>query len=118
MLAPQMEENILKVVNRWKSWSQLTEFAMLRHGYGISGVWEVRYPKDRAECRFGSEIPENCVYIGGLWDLTGRFEYILPETAYLRILEKALSERKLKKQARSIAILRTELNTEKYSATR
>ncbi len=113
MFAPQMEENILKVVNRWKSWSQLAEFAILRHGYGISGKWEVRYPKDPAECHVGSEIPENCVYICGRWDLTGQFEYLLPETEYLGILEKALSERKLKKQAGSIARLRTELKTGK-----
>lgn len=109
MLDQRTEADITAVISRWQSWSLLAGYALARHGYGIAGVWGVRYPNDLSACGDEPAVPEGHVYICGYWDSSRRFDHILPETAYLAVLVKALSMRKLKHEARSVAALQAAL---------
>ena len=95
---PDLETACLEAIRHWHTLPQLAEFATQRHGYsGGEGVFGLECPSDLDEydrVTRGQFIPPGYLRIyGWWWPQHGEgYEVFVPETFYLRVLARVLTE--------------------------
>jgi hypothetical protein len=100
-------EKLLEVIGMWSSLSELSEFAIKRHGFGNSdGGFGITYPDDQDE--YGIEIEKETViqqgFVGayGFWGLPDGYEFQISEHTYLEVLSKKLIDEGCNDEANKI----------------